>query len=427
MGGKIKPAATMSAAAIYRPSAGGWQKWQRDEAGAWSACGEAVELGELKPAAGALIAVPVRRAFSLSFWVPADDPGLFRDLIFTQLELRGMAGRSPEETTFAWREIARDGNEALLHVIVLPPHLAPRYWHGDVIDYAVSPTCLPLAADSVHLWREDGNWVVAVTRGTDLVHFQPLCAEQPGSGMVQEVWLMLAALEAGRMTPAISSAVFYTQDGEELDPGEWQAAGGLPAKVQPLPAPVWPDKAVECIPLPVRALQLTKAIGVRRQRLAFAAAAVYLAIVLVLAGQTLWLHWRARGLQAELDRDAPAVSSTKDAMQRWDSLQAALDPSGYPLEVLYQSARLLPKDGVRFILLEMNLGHVVIQGEASTFPAAQKFQDEVKKNVEMQAYYDWTADNPKSLQNGSARFQIDGVRRGAAGEKTDKNNESPHI
>jgi hypothetical protein len=177
----------------------------------------------------------------------------------------------------------------------------------------------------------------------------------------------------------------------------------------------------------VRALQQTKAIGARRQRLAFAGAAVYLAIVLALAGQTLWLHWRARGLQAELDRDAPTVAATKDAMERWDSLQAALDPLGYPLEVLYQTARLLPKDGVRLILFEMNLGRVVIQGEASTFPAAQKFQDEVKKNTELQAYYDWTADNPKSLQNGSARFQIDGARRGAAGAKEDTTNESPHI
>jgi hypothetical protein len=426
MGGKIKPAATMPAATIYRPFAGGWQKWLRDEAGAWTPSGEALELVELKPAAGGLIAVPVRRAFSLSLWVPADDPGLFRDLVFTQLELRGLAGRTVDETTYAWREITREGNEALLQVVVLPAHLAPRYWHGDVIDYAVSPACLPLVADSVSIWREEGNWVAAVTRGTTLLHFQPLCEDEPGSGMALEVWLMLAPLEAGRMTAGVSSAVFYTQPGEELDLGAWQAAGGLPAQVQPWPAPVWPDKALGCIPLPVRALQQTKAIGARRQRLAFAGAAVYLAIVLALAGQTLWLHWRARGLQAELDRDAPTVAATKDATERWNSLQAALDPLGYPLEVLYQAARLLPKDGVRLILFEMNLGRVVIQGEASTFPAAQKFQDEVKKNTELQVYYDWTADNPKSLQNGSARFQIDGARRGAEGEKTDKDNETPN-
>jgi hypothetical protein len=118
-------------------------------------------------------------------------------------------------------------------------------------------------------------------------------------------------------------------------------------------------------------------------------------------------------LQAEIDRDAGAVASTKEAMQRWNALDPALDPKGYPLEVLHEAARLLPEEGVRLTLFEMNLGRVILQGEAKDFTAAQLYMDAVKKSKELSGY-EWTAENPKSLPNRSARFQIDGVRPGAA-------------
>ena len=75
------------------------------------------------------------------------------------------------------------------------------------------------------------------------------------------------------------------------------------------------------------------------------------------------LSWRARSLQQEIDRDAADVIETTDTMKRWDALSAAIDPLGYPLEVLYQAARLLPKDGVRLTLFEVNLGRVVIRAK----------------------------------------------------------------
>lgn len=414
------------AAALYRPVAAGWQKWIEKEGGAWELAGEGAELAELKPSAGSLIAVPVRRAFSLALWVPASDPQIFGDLVYTQLELRGLGARTRSSAAFAWEEIAAEGDEALLHAVVLPPHLAPRYWHGDVTNYAVSPLCLPLAPDAVNVWREEGVWVAAVTRGSKLLHFQPLTEQEPGGQMALEIWLMLAPLEAGRMLGGSVSAVLYHEGDQPPDLESWRMSGGIPVEARPLPPPVRPLRLPDCVPAPVRDVQDAKALSARRQRFALAAAAVYFAIVLVLAANTMRLSWRARGLQQEIDRDAAAVTETTGTMKRWQALGAAIDPLGYPLEVLYQTARLLPKDGVRLTLFEMNLGRVVIQGEASTFPAAQRFQDEVKKNPELAAY-DWTAENPRSLPNGSARFQIDGVRRGGVPDENTDHNEDVDI
>jgi len=412
MGGKIEKARSGQRGAIYRPVASGWQKWQEGDEGSWVPAGEAAELADLSPAAGALVAIPARRAFSLAVWVPGEDASILGDLVFTQLELRGLAGRSRESTSFAWREIAREGNEVLLHAMVLPSQLAPRYWHGEVTDYAVSPACLPLPPDTVAIWQEDGSWVAAVMRGDQLLHFQPLTEKSADAAMALEVWMMLAPLEAGRMLGSGITALVYHEGPDAPSLDEWKSTGGLPVETRPLPPPVRPSQPLECVPLPVREVQTAKVASTRRQRIALAAAAVYFLVVLGLAANTLRLHWQARALQSEIDGNADEVAATKDAMERWNGLSAALDPAGYPLEVLFQTAKLLPPEGVRLTLFEMNLGRVIIQGEAKDFTAAQLYMDAVKKSQELSGY-EWTAENPKSLPNRSARFQIDGVRHGA--------------
>lgn len=419
MGGKIKSSRPPRRTAVLRPVMAGWQRWEESDTGAWSLAGEAVELQGLSAVAGCVIAVPVRRAFSMALWVPGDDPSLFGDLVHTQLELRGLAGRSRETTTMAWQEIAREGNEVLLHATVLPSHLASAYWNGEVTEYAVSPACLPLAPDAVNVWEEEGGWVAAVTRGDKLVHFQPLTESTPDAQMALEVWLMLAPLEAGRMlSPQTGVKILYQGD-RAPDLADWRSAGRLTVEESRLPAPVRPAKSLVCVPLPVREVQRAKELSARRQRWAFFAAAIYFLVVLGLVANTLRLHWRAQSLAREVNRDADAVSSVQATMDRWRALEPALEPAGFPLEVLHQTASLLPKDGVRLTLFTMNLDRVAIVGEASTLRAAQKFQEDVSKNQALAAF-EWKTDNPKTLPTGSTKFQIDGVRRGVpTGEQTE--------
>lgn len=426
MGRKLKNRRESSAktVAIFRPAAAGWEKWSQDEEGAWASRENGPELEDLAPSAGSLIAVPVRRAFSLAVWVPSDDPAIFHDLVLTQLEMRGLAGRQREDTVLSWREIAREDGEALLQVVVLPVHLAPRYWHGEVTDYAVSPDCLPLSPDSITIWREEGAWVAAVTRGDKLLHFQSLNEPLPDESMVLEISMMLAPLEAGNMVAVRPAVTFYRSPGEELDLSAWAGADWAPVSALDFPPPVLPTRMLDRAPLPVRELQDRKARSAQRQRFAFAAAAVYLVLVLLLAGQTLWLHHKARNLQAEIERDTPAVAATREAMDRWQAIQPAVEPATYPLEVLYQIASLLPKDGIRLTLFEMNLERVRIEGEASTLPMANTYQDELKKNTATGDFYEWSAEQTKQLPNGSTRFQINGVRRGSI---VQKDNESADI
>lgn len=428
MGGAIKKlkSSRVNLGELYRPVAMGWQKWRQGDEGVWSLEAEAEKLTVLLPEEDGVIAVPARRTFSLTVWIPASETSLIPDLIFTQLDLHGLAGASRDVTSFAWERIAEEGSEVLVHATVLPAHLAEHYWDGRVKTYAVSPACMPLAEDSVSIWNEEGVWIAAVSRGDKLVYFQPLAEANPTAAMAHEVWLMLATLEAGGMLSGITEVQIFYQDAEALDLENWRTSGLLPVQALLMPPPRRPPDSLRCIPQAVREVQHARQMTVRRQKMALVAAAAYFLIVLALVGTTMRLHWEAGALRKSLANEAEAVDAVKQAKSRWEALSSALDPSAYPLEVLYQVSKRLPKDGVRLTLFSMNLNHLVVAGEAATLQAAQKFQEEIRDAPELAAY-DWSMENPRPLPTGSAKFQINGTRRVAVGPAEDGNNESPDI
>jgi len=397
--------------ALLRPVGVGWQRWEQAEDGAWSLQGEADAPAALGLTAGDVLAVPVRRAFSLAVWVPGGDPTLFADLIFTQLELRGLAGRSRATTTFAWEQVAEEDGEALLHAVVLPPNLASQYWHGEVRDYAVSPACLPLEPDSVGVWPEEGGWVAAVKRGDKLLHFQTLAEPIPEGQMALEIWLMMASLQAGGMLAISPRVVLYHDGAEPPDLTAWRSSGGLPVECYPLPPPVRPALGLECIPLPVQEVQKTKASSRRRQKFALMGAAAYFALVLVVALYTGWLAWQAHALRAKVDGSADAVTQVQQTMNTWRELLPALDPKLYPLEVLYQVSAALPEDGVRLTLFQMSPREVMINGEVTSIPVALRFQEAVAQNKDLAEFFDWTSDQVVPTGKSNFKFQMRGVSR----------------
>lgn len=414
----MKPSSGTRPGAVLRPVAAGWEKWAAADDGPWQRRAQAPELAGLDPAPGDLIAVPVRRAFSLSLWVPADDPGIFADLVFTQLELRGLAGRGRAQTTFAWREIDREDGEALLHVTVLPPNLDSRFWHGEAVDYAVSAACLPLLADGVTLWQEDGVWVAAVARGGQLLHFQALSEPALSGQAALEVWLMLASLEAGGMLARTPGGLLFHESPEPPDLSSWTASGGVPLDCAPLPPPVRPAEAPALVPVPVREVQAARQVALRRRKFALAAAAAYFVLVLAAVLQTAWLAWREHSLRAGVAAEAGDVAQVQRTMDTWRELLPAIDPKLYPLEVLFQISTALPEDGgVQLTQFQMSPREVLVNGEVTGIPVALRFQEAVAQNKELAEFFDWTSDQVVPTGKGNFRFQMRGVSRVAPPEE----------
>ena len=112
-------------------------------------------------------------------------------------------------------------------------------------------------------------------------------------------------------------------------------------------------------------------------------------------------------LQRSLQASAPMVQNIESTAARWRTLQWAVDPHLYPVELLNQVASLLPPEGMRLTGFEMQKGKVTIRGEASTAPAAFKFAEDVKSKPELQMFT-WQMPSPSLRPDGRAEFTIEG-------------------
>ncbi len=396
---------------LLRPAAHDWQRWRWKEEGPVLE-GTAPDPGGLPGDKRTTMALPVRRIFSLAVWLPAGDPSLLGDLVFTQLEMRGLASRTRETTVFSWRVVATQEDQVLVAILLIPHNLDARYWQPDVVRYQVSAACLPLGEDLLTVWMEEGAYVLAATRGGDLVHCQSLVSSAPGEAMRLEIELARLQLEAAGVLPQCRGLAVLHDEGPPPDPAGFSAAGGPPVRVEPFPSPRVNAGSLDCLPLPVQAVQARKARLRRYQWAALAVAAVYFILVAVLALHTAWLHWKVKSLESSLAGEAPTVEAVRRTMEDWGQLEPAIDPATYPLEILFQAASLLPAQGVRFTLFEMQMDRVLVSGEAANAQEALKL-GEGFKNLGTLSAFEWQTPYPKQLPNGSWKFQFEGIRHGA--------------
>jgi hypothetical protein len=395
---------------ILRPDENG--QWE-----VWSVGGDRKRLvrccavpGEAQASPQSVLALPARQIFSVPLWLTTTDPALMREMIFLQLERRGLvAGRSAGEIIFDYRVVASNENKTQVLVVVLPGDL-PASLCPELRNFEPSARTQPLPNNAFILWREDNRLVLAVTRGAHLAYFQALGEASLTEPVLQELLCIKLHLEAvnmigrlegftlwGRFTPQEVSMVRKTLE--------------IPGQNQPRPDPLPPAEGMDLTPAPVRRAQQLETAKKRKRTLVSAAAGVYLVLVVFLVLRTGWFYLQCRWIGDDLRKHAVEVKEIETTARRWDALSAAINPDSYPVEQLFRCQRLLPFQGVRFTLFKTTGDSILIQGEARDAASAFKFAEDLKQSEDLRDYR-WEMPQPK-FQNNNAEFQIEGTRYGA--------------
>ena len=112
---------------------------------------------------------------------------------------------------------------------------------------------------------------------------------------------------------------------------------------------------------------------------------------------------------ASLARLEPKLEAIREANTQWTNLELALTPQHYPVELFFQVVQLLPPEGIRLTLFEMNADKLTIAGEASSVNHAISFREDL---AGAPAFKDWgfAASTPSVLPDGRATFQAEGTR-----------------
>jgi hypothetical protein len=354
-----------------------------------------------------VIALPARHTVSFLTWLSIDDRELIPNMLQLQLEQKGLLPRNGQERLMDYRIIeSTPENHTLTLVSVLQPEFPKELTFDKATRFEPSAFTVPLPQDRVILWHEHGRIVVAATCDKQLTHFQILCDKKLSKEAIQELRCIIIELESHSETHRFLGVVLWGGfSEEEIESVKHELK--LPLFQDEMPAPELPLAPSKLLPPQVAVLHAKRHRRERIKRVVTLVAAIY---VLFLLSQILslgWQHFQANQLRTSIVRQQPEVDVIRTTAKKWQNLQWAIDPKVYPVELLLQTASLLPGQGMRLTSFEIEKGKVVLHGEASMAADAFKFAEDIKSNPALKMFQ-WQMATPSLRPDGRADFIVEG-------------------
>ena len=258
------------------------------------------------------------------------------------------------------------------------------------------------AAVSLALWLECGKPFLLLASNCKLLWLESIGTEDtpPQAGDISRA--LLGADLAGALPGAVErvaccpdawcDAVRQVLPGVQIESGALEPAHDISGNWLPS---AWAQEAAA----------ISRG-SILKERLQWAATA-YLALV---AAAFCWLAFQKAHL-GKLDRQIaelkPVVDLANARQLQWRSLQPAIDPAHYLVEVLHQAAKTVNGADIRITEFQLNPKEFVFSGEAANVSEAIDYVARLKKETELSAYK-LDSPNPNILPNERAQFRVTG-------------------
>ncbi|MDB6072856.1 MAG: hypothetical protein JWO89_496 [Verrucomicrobiaceae bacterium] len=372
--------------------------------------GSATRLDDSKTKNAGWFALPMRSVISVPMHFPAMAPDKREAAALLELEGLGLANLDPSDFQVQVRD--EELREQRAWTVVQTPVIPPAMLQGGMDgQYAPSVSFHTLKHGEARLWQESGRLVMAVPdEKNEPVHAQALSAYEADEDAAAEMRCILAALDLGGISPVVNEVVIEqaaesAAHPEALTP--FADALGLPVATEPPTPPHLPAERWRMLPQTIVHRRMQRK---QQQTMMLAGAGFVLVLVALLGTFALRLVSRERGLAAEtarLNALEPELQSIRDAQTQWATLESAVTPDQYAVEVFHQVANLLPEKGVRLTTFDIKEGHIIIGGEASNQALAGALREDLKR-VPAFAGLQWDFPTPIMSATGQATFRAEG-------------------
>lgn len=359
------------------------------------------------PPARAIVALPCRFVNIFPLWLNSDDPALLPEMA----ELQLAAASVTRNADLAVRLVRSEGGRSLVTAVALPGDPPAKLCEPEVAEFVASPDAERLPPDSVVVWEEAGQRVIAVTSGEVPVYWESRAATVPEE-IFGDLACLLARLETEGVVARVGRIVLRLPSTPALRE-ELARRFDAEVAVEDRPAPrLPPQDAARLVPVSV----LQKRAAARQRRMLIRAAVLFGVAVLgaaaLLFGRQQMLAIENARLKKALDAEEARVAAVSAAQARWAALRPALDPDLYPVERLLQASLLMPADGLRLTIFEQSVEdgalRVLIIGEAASPQAAFAFSESVRTHPAW-SMFQWQIPQPAILPNNAARFRMEGT------------------
>jgi hypothetical protein len=373
--------------------------WLREGDGAWRRA--AADNG----AKGGLYVVDALALDSAPFWALAttDGPTDLEAIAALHWEGLGLEADEDGQSWIHWR-VAEEGGRVLIGTMALVQGAAlPKATELLPERFEPSARLLPIPSGECALWKELGRHVMAFTRGGELLHVAVLNARALDAEAAHEIRDVVLALELRGLLAPLKGCRVWTEAGEEFT-DELGKMLGVKVRTEARPSLQMPRQESGLLPPEVARSREEKLSRGQNLRLVLTAVLGCFAFLAAWGG---WLAYREHRVEkafAALRSHESEVEAVRQAQMRWDALQAATDPDGYPVEVFHQIVELLPDEGIQLKEFTFDSGKLVLKGLASTWNHALKFKADVENDPELQRFT-WNFPQPQILEDNRANFE----------------------
>jgi len=411
-----------STAIILPASKSQWEVWRGTRSGEseWRGPAESPARAAVEKAQ-VLVGLPARACRTFSFTAPTNDTKLFRQLAFAQLERRGLASSTPEETSFTCHPLSQAPSQTILSVDVILPEGASLSLPPRTRGLLPATRFFALPDHRLVILEEQGRLVLSAGTQGQLVHSQVISSPLGLDNQVgQELRLTSLALQQQGLLPEVTGVELWGDFSPE-QAAELSQQAGLPVEVRPKPAPLPRPSllraSAELLPSTTR----HRARARRRRPLGWMAAAAAAAVATAAAWQQ---HAKLRTLESEVVRveseinaAAGEVGRTEGEQSRlrtiqaqWSALRPALEPRRYPLRQLNAVARCLAPTAAVLKRFESKPDAVSIAGTARSAGEAYSLYNAIRADPDL-SLHNWNMVQPNLSDDGTANFEITGKPR----------------
>lgn len=344
---------------------------------------------------------------SAPFWSLGADDGA-AEAVALRWEGFGLDAEAGSQVWTHW-PVAKRERHLLIATLALSaeaPELGPEVITADRFEPAA--LLLPLPVDGVALWREQGRFVAAFTRGASLVHLSLLSARTLDVEAAFELRDVYAALQAQDVLQTVAAIRIWTTCGPDFVPQLACLFDEASVTKEARPAPRLPERPAGLLPPEVSRRRLQQQVRRRRLLMIAAGALIYVCFFGAWWARLQWRGYHLASLAEVVAARQPEVDAVRNAQANWLEMEPALDPDQYPLEVYHQIVSLLPPEGIRLKELQIEGGKVAISGEATSPNHALAFGDKLKACQPL-ARYAWLTPMPPIREDNRADFRFTGT------------------
>ena len=360
-----------------------------------------------------LVGVPVAKAPTFSISVPTSDSNLLRSMAYAQIEKRGLAAGSQENTIFDFDVLEQESGQTRMAIHLLDTPLPDDYILPQAAGYAPSPLVRERIENGAVLWKENRQFAIAIFRGGRLVHSQVLSgAPVLSASTAQEINLLLLSLEGDpAFEDSIPEKLAVVLDEDETDDSaakEFVSAVRLDAAFATKPGAHRRAR-------PRAKLTPRRVLDHRRRKKNFllgSFAAVLLVFAYVAFGVWKWKSAELEkreiaSLEARIEAVEPDVRRIQEIEARWSEMEPAFDLKWFPVVQLSRITEALPGSGVVIRKYQTRERSIYIEGQARDVQLAFRLEEDLS-NLPGFGHYQWSMPKPNMNSDNTASFRIEG-------------------